>query len=238
MHSAGIQYALVVSAQHARLLDAATGAPVAGGELHTEVDLAAHSFVVRIPTTVLPVSGSWQVRLAAGLSNAAGTEFETVPPQDGGLPGGTNVYNVTFRSYQQESELVCPTEQLPVPGLSAVLTEGLAAEGDAEGTEHIPVAECGNMWMENDQANTLATGDVSKYALAVNWSQLKAKEKTPEPAADRLLQPLVRLTAVARRRRQGRRRDQHLHRPDLPRAGAALRGVRAHHLQPARSRPR
>ncbi len=181
VHSAGIQYALVVSAQHARLLDVATGAPVAGGELHTEVDLAAHSFVVRIPTTVLPVSGSWQVRLAAGLSNAAGTEFETVPPQDGGLPGGTNVYNVTFRSYQQESELVCPTEQLPVPGLSAVLTEGLAAEGEAEGTEHIPVAECGNMWMENDQANTLATGDVSKYALAVNWSQLKAKEKTPEP---------------------------------------------------------
>jgi hypothetical protein len=181
VHSAGIQYALVVSAQHARLLDAATGTPVAGGELHTEVDLAAHSFVVRIPTTVLPVSGSWQVRLAAGLSNAAGTEFETVSPQDGGLPGGTNVYNVTFRSYQQESELVCPTEQLPVPGLSAVLTEGLAAEGDAEGTEHIPVAECGNMWMENDQANTLATGDVSKYALAVNWSQLKGKEKTPEP---------------------------------------------------------
>ena len=104
----GIQYALVVSAQHARLLDAATGAPVAGGELHTEVDLAAHSFVVRIPTTVLPVSGSWQVRLAAGLSNAAGTEFETVPPQDGGLPGGTNVYNVTFRSYQQEERAGVP----------------------------------------------------------------------------------------------------------------------------------
>ena len=37
------------------------------------------------------------------------------------------------------------------------------------------------MWMENDQANTLATGDVSKYALAVNWSQLAAKQKTPEP---------------------------------------------------------
>ena len=30
VHSAGIQYALVVSAQHARLLDVATGAPVAG----------------------------------------------------------------------------------------------------------------------------------------------------------------------------------------------------------------
>ncbi len=181
LKSAGIQYALVVSAQHARLLEVSGGAPVAGAELHTEVNLAAHSFVVRIPTSVLPVSGSWQVHLAAGLANAAGTEFETVPPQDGGLPGGTNVYNVTFRSYQQEQELVCPTEQLPVPGLASLLTEGLATEGDAEGTEHIPVAECGNMWMENDQANTLATGDVSKYALAVNWSQLQSKQETPEP---------------------------------------------------------
>ncbi len=179
--SAGIQYALVVSAQHARLLDVADGALVAGGELHTEVNLAAHSFVVRIPTGVLPVGGRWQVHLAAGLANPAGTEFETVPPQDGGLPGGANVYNVTFRSYKQESELVCPTEQLPVPGLASLLTEGLATEGNAEGTEHIPVAECGNMWMENDQANTLALGNVSKYTLAINWSQLAAKEKTPEP---------------------------------------------------------
>jgi hypothetical protein len=179
--SAGIQYALVVSAQHAQLLEVATGKPVAGAELHTEVNLAARSFVVRIPTSVLPVSGSWQVRLAAGLANAAGTEFETVPPQDGGIPGGTNVYNVTFRSYKQESELVCPTESLPVTGLDSALEEGLAVEGDEEGTEHIPVAECGNMWMENDQANTLATGEVSKYALDVEWSKLEAKESTPEP---------------------------------------------------------
>ena len=181
LRSAGIQYALIVSAQHARLLEVASGAPVAGAELHTEVNLAAHSFVVRIPTSVLPVSGRWQVRLAAGLANPAGTEFQTVPPQDGGLPAATNVYNVTFRSYRQEGELVCPTEQLPVPGLASLLTEGLAAEGEAEAGDHIPVAECGNMWMENDQASTLASGDVSKYALDVVWSQLQAKEKTPEP---------------------------------------------------------
>ena len=58
LRSAGIQYALVVSAQHARLLEVASGTPVAGAELHTEVNLAAHSFVVRIPTSVLPVSGT------------------------------------------------------------------------------------------------------------------------------------------------------------------------------------
>jgi hypothetical protein len=178
--SAGIQYALVVSAQHAQLLQVAGGTAVAGTELHTEVNPAAHSFIVRIPTSVLPVSGSWQVHLAAGLANPAGTEFATVPPEDGGLPGRSNVYNVTFRSYQQESELVCPTRALPVPGLEALLTEGLAVEGQ-ENANHIPVTECGNFWMENDQANTLATGDVSKYALTVTWSQLAAKEKTPEP---------------------------------------------------------
>ena len=112
MSSSGIQYALIVSAQHAELLEVASGQPVAGAELHTEVNMQPRSFIVRIPTSVLPVSGSWQVHLAAGLANPEGTEFATVPPEDGGIPGGANVYNVTFRTYKQESELVCPTEAL------------------------------------------------------------------------------------------------------------------------------
>jgi len=179
VRSAGIQYALVVSAQHAQLLEVATGKPVAGAELHTEVNTAARSFIVRVPTSVLPVSGSWQVRLAAGLANPAGTEFATVPPQDGGSPGATNVYNVTFRSYRQETPLVCPTEALPdSSALSAALEGELGVEGERD---HMPVLECGNFWMEGDQANTLATGDVSKYALTVDWSQLAAGESTPEP---------------------------------------------------------
>ena len=179
LRSAGIQYALVVSAQHAELLEVASGTPVAGASLHTEVNMAAHSFIVRIPTSVLPVSGSWKVRLAAGLSNAAGTEFETVSPADGGIPGRTNVYNVTFRSYQQEAELVCPTEALAEPAVASALEAELgAAEGEQN---HIPAAECGNMWMENDQANTLAGGDVSKYSLTVDWSLLAKKRSTPEP---------------------------------------------------------
>lgn len=179
--SAGIQYALIVSAQHAELLDAATGQPVAGAELHTEVNIAARSFIVRIPTSVLPVSGVWQVHLAAGLANPQGTEFESVPAQDGGLPGGANVYNVTFRSYQQEAELVCPTEALASSPLASLLEGELGASSETSGPSHIPVAECGNWWMENDQANALASGNVSKYALSVNWSQLAARENTPEP---------------------------------------------------------
>jgi hypothetical protein len=179
LSSPGIQYALVVTAQHAQLLDAATGLPVAGAELSTEVNMSARSFIVRIPTSVLPVSGTWQVRLASGLANASGTAFATVPPEDGGTPGGTNAYNVTFRSYKQESELVCPTEALSDSALAPLLESELGA-GEGE-LNHVPVAECGNTWMENDQANTLATGDVSKYALAVDWSQLAARESTPEP---------------------------------------------------------
>jgi hypothetical protein len=180
VRSAGIQYALIVSAHHAQLLEVASGKPVAGAELHTEVDMEAKSFIVRIPTSVLPVKGSWQVRLAAGLANAEGTEFATVGPEDGGIPGGTNVYNVTFRTYQQESALVCPTEALPD---SSAITAGLEGElgGESGEKDHVPVAECGNFWMENDQANTLATGEVSKYSLTVDWSQLSSKKKTVEP---------------------------------------------------------
>jgi pimeloyl-ACP methyl ester carboxylesterase len=179
LSSPGIQYALIVSAQHAELLEVASGLPVANAELHTEVNMAARSFVVRIPTSVLPVSGTWQVRLAAGLANPAGTAFETVPAQDGGIPGGTNAYNVTFRTYKQEAPLVCPTEQLADSGIASLLQSELG--GSSEELNHIPVVECGNTWMENDQANTLASGNVSKYALAVNWSQLAARTNTPEP---------------------------------------------------------
>jgi hypothetical protein len=179
LRSAGVQYALVVSAQHARLLEAASGMPVAGAELHTEVNMAAHSFVVRIPTSVLPVKGSWQVRLAAGLANPEGTELETVPAQDGGLPGATNVYNVTFRTYQQEAPLVCPTEALADSSIAPALEGQLG--GESAEREHVPVVECGNFWMENDQANTLAAGNVTKYSLTVDWAQLAARKHTPEP---------------------------------------------------------
>jgi pimeloyl-ACP methyl ester carboxylesterase len=180
VRSAGIQYALVVSAQRAQLLEVASGKPVAGAELHTEVNMQAKSFIVRVPTSVLPVKGSWQVRLAAGLANSEGSEFATVPPQDGGIPGATNVYNVTFRSYQQEKPLVCPSEALPD---SSAITAALEGELGGEGGErdHVPVTECANFWMESDQANTLATGDVSEFALSVDWAQLAAKKKTAEP---------------------------------------------------------
>ncbi|HVB91927.1 MAG TPA: hypothetical protein VND70_07480 [Acidimicrobiales bacterium] len=178
LSSAGIQYALVVSAQSAQLLDAATGNPVAGANLQTMVDMSSRSFIVRIPTSVLPVSGTWTVRLAGGLANPAGSAFATVPSAEGGT-GGTNAYNVTFRTSQQEAPLVCPANALPVPTIATLISTFLAGSAAMSGT--IPVAECANFWMENDQADTLAAGNVSKYSLAVDWTQLAQQVTTPEP---------------------------------------------------------
>ena len=152
---------------------------------------------MRIPTTVLPVSGRWKVHLAAGLANAAGTEFQTVPLEDGGLPGRTNAYNATFRSYQQESELVCPSEQLPVSGLATELAEGLAVE-DVE-TNHVPVAECGEHVDGDDQANTLAAGDVSNTRRPSNGRSSRRRQKRRNRC-----RPDTRTAGMSRRCRWGK----------------------------------
>jgi poly(3-hydroxybutyrate) depolymerase len=95
--SPGIDTALVVSSLGARLLDLASGAVLS--TLPVAADTLAGSFVVKVPGTVLRPTGSWRIRLAAGLANATGDGFA---PATGALPGQTAVYNVTFRSRAQE----------------------------------------------------------------------------------------------------------------------------------------
>ncbi len=162
VRSPGIERALVVSRRGARLLDATTGLPIA--TFPTTVDTAARSFVVKIPRSTMPVGGNWRVRLAAGLADAAGTAFAPATPAQGALPGQPAVYNVTFRSPEQEAALVCPDGSHP-----------------AFDDSHAPASQCGNFWMENDQGQTLAGGDVSKYSEVVDWGALAAKQSTPEP---------------------------------------------------------
>ncbi|MGH3977478.1 MAG: hypothetical protein ACRDRZ_00490, partial [Pseudonocardiaceae bacterium] len=101
VRSPGIDCSLVVSGRGARLLDA-TGAVLA--ELETTVDSEARSFVVRIPRSVMDVEGSWRIRLAAGLADAAGTAFAPPTLLSGApaAPGMPRVYNVAFRSVEQE----------------------------------------------------------------------------------------------------------------------------------------
>ena len=47
-------------------------------------------------------TGTWTVRLAAGLANDEGDGFADVPAIRGALPGQPNVYNVAFRTHEQE----------------------------------------------------------------------------------------------------------------------------------------
>ena len=53
--------------------------------------------------------------------------------------------------------------------------------GSALGLDGLARSVTGNYWMEDDQADTLATGDVSKFSQVVNWSALAAADATPEP---------------------------------------------------------
>src|SRR5437588_2741821 len=64
--------------------------------------MRSRSFVAQIPRSLLDPTGNWTVRLAAGLANAAGDEFADVPAGHGALPGQPNVYNVAFRTNEQE----------------------------------------------------------------------------------------------------------------------------------------
>ncbi len=99
VHSAGIDLALLISAAGARLIDLTTHAstPVE----HT-VDMSARSFLARVPRSILEPTGTWTIRLAAGLANEVGDGFADVPLSRGAKPGQPNVYNVAFRTTDQE----------------------------------------------------------------------------------------------------------------------------------------
>lgn len=101
VHSAGIDMALLVSGRSARLIDLTTQAVT---PVELSVDLPARSFVAQVPRSVLEPNGTWTVRLVAGLANAAGDGFADVSAAHGALPGQPNVYNVAFRTHDQEKQ--------------------------------------------------------------------------------------------------------------------------------------
>ncbi|KZS52772.1 peptidase [Mycobacterium kansasii] len=141
VRSAGIDLALLVSGRGARLIDLTT--QVANPVEHS-VDLPARSFLAWVPRSLLEPTGTWTVRLAAGLANPAGDGFADVPAERGALPGQPNVYNVAFRTHTQEGP-------------------------------HL------NFWSDAAQAAALTSGDVSEFAVAVQWDRLAAREHTAEP---------------------------------------------------------
>jgi len=99
IRSAGIDLALLVSGNGARLIDLTTQATT---PVEHSVDMPSRSFLARVPRSVVEPVGTWTVRLAAGLANAAGDGFADVPAERGALPGQPNVYNITFRTSEQE----------------------------------------------------------------------------------------------------------------------------------------
>jgi len=141
VRSEGIDMALLVSGTDARLIDLTTQAvtPVE----HT-VDIRSRSFVAQVPRSLVEPADNWTVRLAAGLANATGDGFADVPAERGALPGQPNVYNVAFRTHEQEPP-------------------------------HL------NFWSDEAQAAALTSGDVSEFAVVVDWDELAERESTPEP---------------------------------------------------------
>ncbi|MBC7373414.1 MAG: peptidase, partial [Frankiales bacterium] len=161
VRSAGLDRALVVSSRGAWLVDARSGArtDVSKGLF---VDRRSRTFVVRIPRTTLPVKGSWRVRLVAGLANAAG---DAMAPATGALPGQTAVYNVSYRSVASE----------PQQYKHGILANRVGTTAAAR------VADMGNYWMEDHQAEALAQGDVTALSKEVLWSDLGERVDQPEP---------------------------------------------------------
>ncbi len=141
VRSEGIDLALLISGAGARLIDLTTQAVT---PVEHSVDLGSRSFVARVPRSAVEPAGSWTVRLAAGLANAAGDGFADVPAERGALPGQPNVYNVAFRTHDQEQP-------------------------------HL------NFWSDEAQAAALTSGDVSEFAVVVDWDELAERETTPEP---------------------------------------------------------
>jgi len=177
--SPGIEKALIVSAKGAELINAVTDRTIA--TFPTTVDMAARSFLVTIPRSVMAVGGDWRIRLAAGLANSTGTAF-AVPTLSGGSPAPSTaprVYNITFRTAAQEPAIYTGGPSNVTAAELQTYLKNSALLG-AYGAQAIPGLLTANFWAEDDQAETLATGDVSKFSQVISWAAL-ARHKTTSP---------------------------------------------------------
>jgi len=189
VHSAGIDQALVVSAKGAELINTRTGASTNvvahGGSL--AVNHRVRSFIVRIPRRLLPVSGRWRIRLASGLATPNGKGFaqpdyssslDLTAAQEGQLP---HVYNVTFRSVKQEPPIFTDGS---TDAQEATFEKDIAGSplDKALGVDGLAKFVTGNFWMEDHQADVLASGgNVSPFSHVVSWSALARRATTPQP---------------------------------------------------------
>ncbi len=101
VRSEGIDLALLISAAGAWLIDLRTDTRTA---IEHSVDMNSRSFLARMPRSLVEPTGTWTVRLGAGLANAIGDGFADV--YGGALDGQPRVYNVAFRTHEQETALL------------------------------------------------------------------------------------------------------------------------------------
>ena len=92
--SSGVDHTLVITAAGAFL----DGNRVAD----TTVDREAKSFIAAVPSSALNPTGTSTVWLAAGLANEAGDAFASLGPEHQHVPGQPNVFNMGFRTYEDE----------------------------------------------------------------------------------------------------------------------------------------
>jgi hypothetical protein len=174
--SRGIEKALVVSGKGARLLDVRSGKTIA--TFPTEVDLRARSFLVRIPRATMPVGGDWRIRLGAGLAAADGMSFAipTLRSGNSAPADAPRVYNVTFRTAAQEPPHFASGQDAAVAGS---LTQDVPPVPGIGGYgQELPNVLSANFWGEDDQAETLAGGDVSAFSRILDWSSLERRRRT------------------------------------------------------------
>lgn len=183
--SPGLERALVVSSRGAWLHDLRNGEVVdvtdRGGRL--TVDERSQSFVVRVPQRLLPATGSWRVRLATGLADATG-EAMAAPTLTGGLPlppGLPHVFNLAFRTPEQETPIVRDSQTAGLVAAMEALAAGNPLTGQQLGADGLARYVTGNFWMEDAQADALASGDASRFSHVVRWRDLATKRRTAEP---------------------------------------------------------
>ncbi|HVT65516.1 MAG TPA: peptidase [Mycobacteriales bacterium] len=185
VRSPGIDRSLVVSAKAVQLIDGAghpTDVLSHGGSL--TVDRASRSFVVRVPRSLLPVAGTWRIRLASGVASSDGRSFAPADYSGGAdaqqadhLP---RVYNVTFRGLRQEPPVY--RDGLTDSQVAALQAFVAANPTDAIlGVDGVARAVTGNFWMEDHQADALARGNVQPFYRDLTWSQLGHRRYTPQP---------------------------------------------------------
>ncbi|HVV74759.1 MAG TPA: peptidase [Mycobacteriales bacterium] len=184
--SPGIDKALVVTARSAWLYDVRTGQAVDvvshGGAL--AVDARSRSFVVRVPRSLLEVTGRWRIRLASGLASPDGRSFA---PADysGGIDAQQasrlpRVYNVTFRSLHQEPPVYRDGQTDAQIAALQTLWQDTPVNA-ALGIDGVSRAVTGNFWMEDHQADALARSTVAPFSRVIDWSGLAHHDTTAQP---------------------------------------------------------